>query len=74
MAFEEKFHLEGGELIRQATFSLNDGVVSIFALLAGVVGAGQEPKTLITLLAATVAGALSMAAGEYVSSKSEKDF
>ncbi|MCB2182632.1 MAG: VIT1/CCC1 transporter family protein [Desulfobulbaceae bacterium] len=75
MAFEEKFHLEGGELIRQATFGLNDGVVSIFALLAGVAGAGQEPQTiLITLLAATIAGALSMAAGEYVSSKSERDF
>ncbi len=75
MAFEEKFHLEGGELIRQATFGLNDGVVSIFALLAGVAGAGQSPETiLITLLAASVAGALSMAAGEYVSSKSEKDF
>lgn len=75
MAFEEKFHLEGGELIRQATFGLNDGVVSIFALLAGVAGAGQAPETiLVTLLAATVAGALSMAAGEYVSSKSERDF
>ena len=75
MAFEERFHLQGGELIRQATFGLNDGVVSIFALLAGVVGAGQEPQTiLITLLAAAVAGALSMAAGEYVSSKSEREF
>lgn len=74
-SFQEKFHLEGGELIRQATFGLNDGVVSIFALLAGVAGAGQDPETiLITLLAATIAGALSMAAGEYVSSKSEKDF
>lgn len=74
-AFKESFHLEGGELIRQVTFGLNDGVVSIFALLAGLVGAGQSSETiLITLLAASVAGALSMAAGEYVSNKSEIDF
>ncbi len=74
-AFKESFHLEGGELIRQVTFGLNDGVVSIFALLAGLVGAGQSSETiLITLLAASVAGALSMAAGEYVSNKSETDF
>lgn len=74
-AFKESFHLEGGELIRQVTFGLNDGVVSIFALLAGLVGASQSSETiLITLLAASVAGALSMAAGEYVSNKSEIDF
>lgn len=74
-AFKESFHLEGGELIRQVTFGLNDGVVSIFALLAGLVGAGQSSDTiLITLIAASVAGALSMAAGEYVSNKSEAEF
>ncbi len=74
-AFRESFHLEGGELIRQVTFGLNDGVVSIFALLAGLVGAGQDSETiLITLIAASVAGALSMAAGEYVSNKSEGEF
>jgi VIT1/CCC1 family predicted Fe2+/Mn2+ transporter len=73
--FEDKFHLKGGEIIRQITFGMNDGVVSIFALLAGVAGAKQEPTTiLITLLAATIAGALSMAAGEYISGKSEADF
>lgn len=73
--FEETFHLEGGELIRQVTFGLNDGVVSIFALLAGLAGAGQSPETIvITLIAASVAGALSMAAGEYVSNKSEAEY
>ncbi len=73
--FKDRFHLQGGEFIRQITFGMNDGVVSIFALLAGVVGAGQPPQTiLITLIAATVAGALSMAAGEFISSKSENDY
>lgn len=74
-SYTDKFHLQGGELIRQITFGMNDGVVSIFALLAGVAGAGQDAKViLITLVAATVAGALSMAAGEFISSKSESDY
>lgn len=73
--YTDKFHLQGGELIKQITFGMNDGVVSIFALLAGMAGAGQEAKTiLITLVAATVAGALSMAAGEFISGKSEADY
>lgn len=73
--YTDKFHLQGGELIRQITFGMNDGVVSVFALLAGLAGAGQEPKVIvITLLAATIAGALSMAAGEFISSKSEADY
>jgi len=73
--YTDKFHLQGGELIRQITFGMNDGVVSVFALLAGLAGAGQEPKIIvITLLAATIAGALSMAAGEFISSKSEADY
>ncbi len=74
-SYKDKFHLQGGELIRQITFGMNDGVVSIFALLAGLAGAGQSPKViLITLVAATIAGALSMAAGEFISSKSEADY
>ena len=71
----DKFHLEGGELIRQVTFGMNDGIVSIFALLAGIAGAGQSPKIiLISLLAATIAGAISMAAGEYISGKGEHEY
>lgn len=74
-AYTDKFHLQGGELIRQVTFGMNDGVVSIFALLAGVAGAGQDTRTiLITLFAASIAGALSMAAGEFISGKSECDY
>lgn len=73
--YQEKFHLQGGEMIRQVTFGMNDGVVSIFALLAGIAGASQGVDTiLVTLIAATAAGALSMAAGEFISSKSESDF
>jgi VIT1/CCC1 family predicted Fe2+/Mn2+ transporter len=75
MSFEDKFHLSGGEIIRQITFGLNDGIVSIFALLAGIFGSGQTPITIvITLMAAGIAGALSMAAGEFISGKGERDY
>ena len=73
--YTDKFHVEGGEIIRQIIFGMNDGIVSVFALLAGVAGAGLDPTTiLITLLAASIAGALSMAAGEFISSKSERNY
>lgn len=74
-SYSDKFHLQGGEIIRQITFGMNDGVVSIFALLAGIAGANQSADTIIiTLIAASIAGALSMAAGEYISGKSERDY
>ena len=73
--YEDKFHIQGGEIIRQVVFGANDGIVSVFALLAGVAGAKQSANViLITLLAATIAGALSMAVGEYISGKSERNY
>ena len=73
--YQDKFHIEGGEIIRQIVFGMNDGIVSVFALLAGVFGGGLGTREiLITLLAATVAGALSMAAGEFISAKSERNY
>jgi VIT1/CCC1 family predicted Fe2+/Mn2+ transporter len=73
--YQDKFHIEGGEIIRQIVFGMNDGIVSVFALLAGVYGGGLGTREiLITLLAATIAGALSMAAGEFISAKSERNY
>ncbi|MEJ7704975.1 MAG: VIT1/CCC1 transporter family protein [Geodermatophilaceae bacterium] len=49
-----------------------DGLVSNFALIAGVAGAGAAPRTVaLTGLAGLVAGAFSMATGEYVSVASQ---
>ncbi len=73
--YQDKFHIEGGELIKQIVFGMNDGIVSVFALLAGVYGGGLGTREiLITLLAASIAGALSMAAGEFISAKSERNY
>jgi VIT1/CCC1 family predicted Fe2+/Mn2+ transporter len=74
-AYIDKIHVQGGGIIREIVFGMNDGIVSIFALLAGIAGARVGAlQILITLLAATIAGALSMAAGEYLSAKSARNY
>jgi vacuolar iron transporter family protein len=60
--------------LRAAVLGANDGIVSTASLLVGV-GASQASKStiLLTGVAALVGGALSMAAGEYVSVSSQAD-
>jgi VIT1/CCC1 family predicted Fe2+/Mn2+ transporter len=60
--------------LRAAVLGANDGIVSTAALIVGVAAAGTEPSTiLLSGLAGLVAGAMSMAAGEYVSVHSQAD-
>jgi len=57
---------------RDIILGVNDGLVSIFLLVAGVVGGGlDQGQVLLTALAGSVAGAVSMAAGEYLATKSQ---
>lgn len=74
-------HVEHGSLVtrtgalRAAVLGVNDGLVSNAALVLGVSAGTDDPN--IVLLAGTVAlvsGALSMAAGEYISVVSQRDF
>jgi VIT1/CCC1 family predicted Fe2+/Mn2+ transporter len=52
----------------------NDGILSVSSLILGVSGSGASHHAVITAgIAALVAGALSMAAGEYVSVSSQRD-
>lgn len=63
----------GGNL-RAAVFGINDGLVSNAGLILGVVGAGSEPKVvLLSGVAGLLAGAFSMAAGEYISVRSQRE-
>lgn len=60
--------------LRAAVLGANDGIVSTASLLIGVASAGASQQTLIiTGLAGLVSGAMSMAAGEYVSVSSQAD-
>ena len=60
--------------LRAAVLGANDGIVSVSSVLVGVASAGSEHHAVILSgLAALVAGAMSMAAGEYVSVSSQSD-
>lgn len=63
----------GGSL-RAAVFGANDGLVSNFSLVMGIAGANAEPRfVLLAGIAGLLAGASSMAAGEYVSMQSQRE-
>jgi VIT1/CCC1 family predicted Fe2+/Mn2+ transporter len=60
--------------LRAAVLGANDGIVSTACLLLGVAAASATPEALLTTgVAGLVAGAMSMAAGEYVSVSSQAD-
>jgi vacuolar iron transporter family protein len=60
--------------LRAAVLGANDGIVSTASLVVGVAAAGATERTvLMTGIAGLVAGAMSMAAGEYVSVHSQAD-
>ncbi|WP_425527945.1 VIT1/CCC1 transporter family protein [Yinghuangia seranimata] len=63
-----------GGWLRPAVFGAMDGLVSNFALIAGVAGSDAAAKTIaITGLAGLAGGAFSMAAGEYTSVASQSE-
>src|SRR3954454_13532984 len=60
--------------LRAAVLGANDGIVSTASLVLGVAAAGGSRSAILTAgIAGLVAGALSMAAGEYVSVSSQRD-
>ncbi len=64
--------LSGG--FRAAVFGANDGLVSNFALIMGMGGTGVGPTVmLLTGIAGLLSGALSMAAGEFISVRSQRE-
>lgn len=71
--FEEHYSKRSGWL-RAAVLGANDGIISTASLVVGVAAAGaQREPLLIAAVAGMVAGAMSMAAGEYVSVSSQAD-
>ncbi len=66
--------LSGGGNLRAAVFGVNDGLLSNASLILGVAGAAADARTIaLTGIAGLAAGAFSMAAGEYVSVRSQRE-
>lgn len=70
----EQHRLENLGWLRAAVLGANDGIVSTASLILGVAGANASPTAIVVAgVAALVAGAMSMATGEYVSVSSQAD-
>ena len=70
----EKHRIHRIGWLRAAVLGANDGIVSTASLVMGVAAAGSDkPSILLAGAAGLVAGAMSMAAGEYVSVSSQSD-
>ncbi|OYY00873.1 MAG: rubrerythrin family protein [Sphingobacteriia bacterium 35-40-5] len=72
--FEKRHRSVGGNALRAAVLGGNDGLVSNFSLVMGIAGATSgQSEVLLTGLAGLMAGALSMALGEWISVKSSQE-
>ena len=72
--FEKRHRSVGGNALRAAVLGGNDGLVSNFSLVMGVAGAtGGQSEVLLAGTAGLLAGALSMALGEWISVKSSQE-
>lgn len=70
----ETHYIQRSNWLRAAVMGANDGIISVTSLAIGVVSAGADRDSIIlATFAGIVAGALSMAAGEYVSVSSQTD-
>ena len=66
--------VESGGNLRAAVFGVNDGLISNASLIMGVAGASADTRiALLSGAAGLVAGAFSMAAGEYISVRSQRE-
>ena len=70
----ERHLVHRSQWLRAAVLGANDGIVSTASLVLGVAAAGSSRSAIVTAgIAGLVAGAMSMAAGEYVSVSSQRD-
>jgi VIT1/CCC1 family predicted Fe2+/Mn2+ transporter/rubrerythrin len=70
----ERWHVRGHGWIGDAIYGVNDGLGAVFGIVSGMAGyTGGSEVVLAAGLAGTLASALSMGAGAYLASKSERE-
>ncbi len=70
----ERWHVRGTGWIGDAIYGVNDGLGAVFGIVSGMAGyTGGSEVVLAAGLAGTLASALSMGAGAYLSSKSQRE-
>lgn len=71
---EENHFIHRTGWLRAAVLGANDGIISVTSLIMGMAASGASANTLlITCIAGLISGATSMAAGEYISVRSQSD-
>ncbi len=74
MLKRERWHVRGTGWIGSAIYGVNDGLGAVFGIVSGMAGyTGGSEVVLAAGLAGTMASALSMGAGAYLASKSERE-
>lgn len=73
---KEQYHRFGqGSYLRNMVYGANDGIVTTFAVVAGVAGAALAPKVVLILgFANLIADGIAMAAGNFLGTRSENEF
>jgi len=72
---EEKHNTTQGQYLKSIVYGGLDGTITTFAVVAGVAGAALSPAVVLILgFANLVADGISMAIGDYLSSKAEKEY
>ena len=72
---KEKHKTNTGGIIREVVFGANDGMVSTLALVAGLTGAALNNWIIVLAgLTEVFTGAISMAVGTYISTKSQREY
>ncbi len=75
MFVKEKHKPDTGGIIREVVFGANDGMVSTLALVAGLTGAALNNWIIVLAgLTEVLTGAISMAVGTYISTKSQREY
>jgi len=68
-------HIRVGRYLKDAVYAASDGIVATFAIVAAAVGGGLAPGIILIIgVADMIAEAISMAAADYLGTRSERDF
>lgn len=71
---EQPHYIHRTGWLRASVLGANDGIISVTSLVLGMAASGASTQTLfISCIAGLISGAISMAAGEYISVKSQSD-
>lgn len=74
-AHKREEHIALGQYLKDAVFAANDGIITTFAVVAGVAGAELSAAIVLIIgFANLIADGFSMATGNYLGTKSEQEF